>query len=192
MVRSPIRITGIGNNVYTLLMNNKSCTCEKWQVYTLPSSHALAVCRESGTRADTYVPDIYLRETYRRTYEANFHPDLNENYWRHIPYNLTFYPPNMNKEREPFVKENFSAYLQQMKNGLLLMSRLKLLKKWQEWLRNNNVTCVEDLKGYFICFGLIFIQALGFWTMKIGSSELGYEIGSFELGYLNWIGFKII
>ncbi|KAI5681454.1 hypothetical protein M9H77_02682 [Catharanthus roseus] len=60
IVRFPISATGTGNNVYTLQMNNKSCTCRKWQAYTLPCSHALAVCRESGTRADTYVPDIYL------------------------------------------------------------------------------------------------------------------------------------
>ncbi|KAI5649067.1 hypothetical protein M9H77_35072 [Catharanthus roseus] len=53
----------------------------------------------TDTRADTYMPDIYLRETYRRTYEANFHPVLNENYWRDVPYNLIFYPLNMNKER---------------------------------------------------------------------------------------------
>ncbi|KAI5675386.1 hypothetical protein M9H77_06336 [Catharanthus roseus] len=99
MVRSPIQVTGTGNNVYTFKMNNKSCTCEKWQLYTLSYSHALVVCRESSARADTYIPDIYLQETYRRTYEVNFHPVLNENYWRDVPYNLTFYPPNMKKER---------------------------------------------------------------------------------------------
>ncbi|KAI5659382.1 hypothetical protein M9H77_28175 [Catharanthus roseus] len=59
-----------------------------------------AVCRENCTREDTYVPDIYSRETYRRTYQANFYPVLNENVWRDIPYNLTFYPPNTNKETE--------------------------------------------------------------------------------------------
>ncbi|KAI5668054.1 hypothetical protein M9H77_17907 [Catharanthus roseus] len=99
MVRSQIRVAGTGNNVYILRMNNKSCSCEKWQTYTLPCTHALAVCRENGTRADTYVLDIYLRETYRRTYQANFHPILNENFWRDVPYNLIFYPPNMNKEQ---------------------------------------------------------------------------------------------
>ncbi|KAI5659260.1 hypothetical protein M9H77_28053 [Catharanthus roseus] len=55
-------------------------------------------CRENCMRLDTYAPDIYLRETYRRTYQENFHPVLNENYLRDAPYNLTFYPPNINKE----------------------------------------------------------------------------------------------
>ncbi|KAI5640390.1 hypothetical protein M9H77_00522 [Catharanthus roseus] len=32
--------------------------------------------------ADTYAPDIYSRETYRRTCQENFLPALNENYWR--------------------------------------------------------------------------------------------------------------
>ncbi|KAI5653634.1 hypothetical protein M9H77_30821 [Catharanthus roseus] len=73
--------------------------CRKWQTYTLPCSHALVVYRENGTRADTYVLEIYLRHTYRRTYQANFNLDFSENFWRDVPYNLTFYPPNMNKER---------------------------------------------------------------------------------------------
>ncbi|KAI5654756.1 hypothetical protein M9H77_31943 [Catharanthus roseus] len=38
-------------------------------------------------------------EMYRRTYKSNFHPALNENFWRDVPYNLTFHPPNMNNER---------------------------------------------------------------------------------------------
>ncbi|KAI5670824.1 hypothetical protein M9H77_11188 [Catharanthus roseus] len=80
-------------------MNNTSCSCEKWQTYTLPCSHALAVCRENGTRADTYVPEIYSRQTYRRIYQTNFNPVLSENFWRDVLYNLTFYPLNMNKER---------------------------------------------------------------------------------------------
>ncbi|KAI5674112.1 hypothetical protein M9H77_14476 [Catharanthus roseus] len=55
--------------------------------------------RENGTRADTYVPEIYLRQTYKRTYQSNFNSVLSENFWRDVPYNLTVYPPNMNKER---------------------------------------------------------------------------------------------
>ncbi|KAI5661817.1 hypothetical protein M9H77_21140 [Catharanthus roseus] len=46
--------------------NYCSC-CRKWQTYTLPCSNALAVCREKGTRTDTYVPEIYLRQTYRKS-----------------------------------------------------------------------------------------------------------------------------
>ncbi|KAI5658519.1 hypothetical protein M9H77_27312 [Catharanthus roseus] len=98
MVRSPIRVSGIGNNVYTLRLNNNSCSCGKWQMYTLPCSHVLVVCRENGSRTDTYVPEIYSR-MYRRTYQSNFHPVLSENFWRDVPFNLTFYPPNMKKER---------------------------------------------------------------------------------------------
>ncbi|KAI5664697.1 hypothetical protein M9H77_24020 [Catharanthus roseus] len=30
---------------------------------------------------------------------SNFHPVLSENFWRDVPFNLTFYPPNMKKER---------------------------------------------------------------------------------------------
>ncbi|KAI5661318.1 hypothetical protein M9H77_20641 [Catharanthus roseus] len=100
MVKSPIQVSGTGNNVYTLRINNKSCSCGKWQRYTLPCSHVLAVCRENESRADTYVTKIYSRQTYRITYQANFHPVLSENFWRDVPFNLTFYPSNMKKERD--------------------------------------------------------------------------------------------
>ncbi|KAI5675279.1 hypothetical protein M9H77_06229 [Catharanthus roseus] len=72
---------------------------EVQQTHTLPCSHVLAMCRKNGSRTDTYVPEIYSRQTYRRTYQANFHPVLSENFWRDVPFNLTFYPPNMKKER---------------------------------------------------------------------------------------------
>ncbi|KAI5680875.1 hypothetical protein M9H77_02102 [Catharanthus roseus] len=99
MVKSPIRVSSMGNNVYTLRLNNKSCSCGKWQTYALPCFHVLTVCRENGSRTDTYVPEIYSRQTYRRTYQVNFHLVLSENFWRDVPFNLTFYPPNMKKER---------------------------------------------------------------------------------------------
>ncbi|KAI5679296.1 hypothetical protein M9H77_10246 [Catharanthus roseus] len=68
-------------------------------IHTLLCSHVLALCRENGSRTDTYVSEIYSRQTYKITYQANFHPVLRENFWRDVPFSLTFYPPNMKKER---------------------------------------------------------------------------------------------
>ncbi|KAI5649312.1 hypothetical protein M9H77_35317 [Catharanthus roseus] len=99
MIKSPIRVSGTGNNVYTLRLNNKFCICQKWQTYTLPCSHVLAVCRKNRSRTDAYIPEIYLRQTYRKIYQANFYPVFSENFWRDVPLNLTFYPPNIKKER---------------------------------------------------------------------------------------------
>ncbi|KAI5683147.1 hypothetical protein M9H77_04375 [Catharanthus roseus] len=99
MVKSLIQLDGSSNNVYTLKMNEESCSYGKWQEYTLPCSHALAVCKDNGTRPYAYVPVIYPRETYRRTYQSNFYPVVHEDFWRNVRYNLTFYPPNMNNQR---------------------------------------------------------------------------------------------
>ncbi|KAI5677024.1 hypothetical protein M9H77_07974 [Catharanthus roseus] len=57
------------------------------------------VCRDNGARPDTYVSDIYSWETYRRTYQSNFYPFGHKNFWRDDPYNLAFYPSNMNNQR---------------------------------------------------------------------------------------------
>ncbi|KAI5683558.1 hypothetical protein M9H77_04786 [Catharanthus roseus] len=99
MVKSPIRISGTGNNIYTLRINNKFYSCRKWQTYTLPCSYVLAVCKENESRIDTYVPEIYSRQMYRRTYQAIFHSIVSENFWRDVLFSLTFYPPNMKNER---------------------------------------------------------------------------------------------
>ncbi|KAI5677897.1 hypothetical protein M9H77_08847 [Catharanthus roseus] len=55
-------------------------------------------CKNNGTGLDAYVPDIYSQETYRRIYQSNFYPVGYEDFWRDAPYNLTFYPPNMNNQ----------------------------------------------------------------------------------------------
>ncbi|KAI5666134.1 hypothetical protein M9H77_15987 [Catharanthus roseus] len=99
MVKSLIRPVGTGNNVYTLKMNEKSCSCGKWQEYILPCSHVLAVCRENGIIPDAYVPDIYSRKTYKRTYQSNFNPVVHEDFRRDAPYNLTLCPLNINNQR---------------------------------------------------------------------------------------------
>ncbi|KAI5653794.1 hypothetical protein M9H77_30981 [Catharanthus roseus] len=67
-------------------------------IYMVKSPIWVSVDRENGPRTDTYVPEIYSRQKYRRTYQANFLPILSENFWRDVPFNLTFYPPNMKKE----------------------------------------------------------------------------------------------
>ncbi|KAI5682486.1 hypothetical protein M9H77_03714 [Catharanthus roseus] len=65
IVKSLVWLDGSGNNVYTLKMNEKSCSCGKWQGYTLSCSYALTVFKDKGTRPDAYVQDIYSQETYK-------------------------------------------------------------------------------------------------------------------------------
>ncbi|KAI5671829.1 hypothetical protein M9H77_12193 [Catharanthus roseus] len=75
----------------TIMANGKN--------YTLHCFHALAVCKDNGTRPDDYMLDIYSQETYRRTYQSNFYLFGFEDFWRDAPYNLIFYPPNMNNRQ---------------------------------------------------------------------------------------------
>ncbi|KAI5648343.1 hypothetical protein M9H77_34348 [Catharanthus roseus] len=99
MVKSSMRLDIGSNNVYTLKMNEKSCKCGKWQEYTLSCSYALAICKDNGTKPNTYVPDIYSQKTYICIYQSNFYPVGHEDFLRDAPYNLTFYPPNINNQQ---------------------------------------------------------------------------------------------
>ncbi|KAI5672856.1 hypothetical protein M9H77_13220 [Catharanthus roseus] len=66
-----ISVSNVIKEVQVLLQTGctyKRACYGKWREYTLPCSHALAVCRENGTRPDAYMPDIYSQKTYKRTY----------------------------------------------------------------------------------------------------------------------------
>ncbi|KAI5654616.1 hypothetical protein M9H77_31803 [Catharanthus roseus] len=63
--------------------------------HTITTYNPRKVCKDNSTRPDAYVSDIYSQETYRRTYQSNFYPVEHEDFWRDVPNNLTFYPPNM-------------------------------------------------------------------------------------------------
>ncbi|KAI5654956.1 hypothetical protein M9H77_32143 [Catharanthus roseus] len=94
---------------------NKQSPCEKWQTYTLTCSHVLTVCREN------------------RTYQANFHPILSDNFWRDVPFNLTFYPPNMKKER---------AALQALTDATKALTSSK-----RQWLRRGDARREKSCRG---------------------------------------------
>ncbi|KAI5683862.1 hypothetical protein M9H77_05090 [Catharanthus roseus] len=66
--------------------------------HTITTYNPREVCKDNGTRSDAYVPDIYLQETYRRTYQSNFYRVGDEDFWRDVPYSLTFYHPTMNNQ----------------------------------------------------------------------------------------------
>ncbi|KAI5680600.1 hypothetical protein M9H77_01827 [Catharanthus roseus] len=67
-------------------------------IYMVKSLIHLDIYRESDTRTDAYVSDIYSWKTYRRICQSNFYPIGHEDFWRDAPYNLIFYPPNMNNQ----------------------------------------------------------------------------------------------
>ncbi|KAI5667382.1 hypothetical protein M9H77_17235 [Catharanthus roseus] len=97
-----IPISSVIQEIQVLLQTGctyKRACCGKWHEYTLSCSHTLSVCKDNGTRPDTYVSDIYSQKTYRQTYQSNFYPVVYEDFWRDAPYNLTFYPPNKNNQR---------------------------------------------------------------------------------------------
>lgn len=94
-IRSRIRIDGRGNRVYFMRMRERSFTCVKWHGYILPCLHAIAVYKENGRRSDSLVPDIYSRDTYRKTYKSNFYLIVRKEFCRVAPYILTCYLLNM-------------------------------------------------------------------------------------------------
>ena len=75
-----------GNLVFTVNMEDQTCTCGEFQEMQLPCHHALAVLqyrhrcrRDLPHRTKDFVHECYHQSTYRKTYEVSFAPlDTND------------------------------------------------------------------------------------------------------------------
>ncbi|KAH9626059.1 hypothetical protein KSS87_001984 [Heliosperma pusillum] len=43
------RLGSEGNHGHTVILSDRTCTCNKWQIYHIPCSHVMAVCRANST-----------------------------------------------------------------------------------------------------------------------------------------------
>ncbi|KAH9608952.1 hypothetical protein KSS87_008828 [Heliosperma pusillum] len=81
-------VTGSGNRLTTdaqhshmVHLSEKTCTCNKWQIYHYPCSHVMAVCRSFGISSDQYVDPFYSCGELYGSYRPIFHPVSDEANW---------------------------------------------------------------------------------------------------------------
>ena len=70
-----------GGNKQVVRLNQRSCTCGKFQQLKIPCSHAIACCMEVGVDYMMFVDDVYSLARTIQCYATNFHPLGNEAYW---------------------------------------------------------------------------------------------------------------
>ncbi|XP_052621981.1 uncharacterized protein LOC111915124 [Lactuca sativa] len=80
-------ITQRGRNVQVVNLEQKTCTCGKWEAFKYPCSHVLSACAKLSLNSWQYVDKCYSIEYYCATWASEFSPLPHEAYWPQSPFN---------------------------------------------------------------------------------------------------------
>ncbi|XP_057548298.1 uncharacterized protein LOC130826745 [Amaranthus tricolor] len=65
-------------------IENRTCTCKKWDLRGIPCCHAVASIFYLYKEVESFVDQCYTREAYLRAYEGNINPCIGERHWPKI------------------------------------------------------------------------------------------------------------
>ena len=66
---------------FTVDLNEKSCTCQRWKLIGIPYSHAITCIHYNKEEVDNYVDDRYKVPTYKICYERMILPINGSTMW---------------------------------------------------------------------------------------------------------------
>ncbi|KAL0310461.1 UNVERIFIED_CONTAM: hypothetical protein Scaly_2925900 [Sesamum calycinum] len=75
------RQNGHGINTHVVKIANRECSCDKWNQFDIPCSHAQKVCGAYNISVASMVKDYYDLMAYNNTYSEHFEPVQSEDYW---------------------------------------------------------------------------------------------------------------
>jgi hypothetical protein len=93
-----IKITILYIVVQTVVLSQKTCSCQKWQLFHMPCSHALAAIKKVGHRISDHVCPSFTVAEYKATYAPMFSPIPDKPYWPH--YEGMFFKPDPERKRK--------------------------------------------------------------------------------------------
>ena len=89
-------------------LDNRTCTCRKWDLRGYPCKHVCAVAGFLHKNAEEYVDVCYHKDTYMKAYEFSIPPIPSERYWPKIHHPMDPPPirsqpgrPKKNRKRDP-------------------------------------------------------------------------------------------
>ena len=74
-------VDGKGGHTHTVHYYKHVCSCGKWQMYRLPCSHALDVCRRRYDNPHDIVHQVHHTRTFFDQYSGKFVPMAHSDYW---------------------------------------------------------------------------------------------------------------
>ena len=99
-VRTPINPNSAyrGNHRHQLNMRASTCSCQKWQVYKIPYSQVIAVCKYQGISAMRYIDHCYYLEEQVACYAPRFRMVQDSVHWNEPDFPVLY--PNVKLRRE--------------------------------------------------------------------------------------------
>ncbi|KAL8104176.1 uncharacterized protein LOC141679975 [Apium graveolens] len=70
-----------GGNKHVVLLQDRTCTCNKWQTYQVPCFHILACCASVVLQYTRFVSEWYKLENVKKVYLGKFHPIHDKKAW---------------------------------------------------------------------------------------------------------------
>ncbi|KAL8144848.1 hypothetical protein AgCh_003169 [Apium graveolens] len=70
-----------GGNKYVVCLQDRTCSCNKWQTYQLPCYHVLACCASAGLQHTKFVSEWYKLENAKKVYLGKFQPIPDKKEW---------------------------------------------------------------------------------------------------------------
>ncbi|XP_060190552.1 uncharacterized protein LOC132619770 [Lycium barbarum] len=80
---------------FMIFLENKTCSCRKFQIDEIPCPHAWAVIKSKNLTVDDYCSDLYKSKIVVKTYDVPVHPLPDESEWKIPTYisNKVVLPP---------------------------------------------------------------------------------------------------
>ncbi|XP_050258846.1 uncharacterized protein LOC126703818 [Quercus robur] len=99
-VRTPINPNSAyrGNHRHEVNLRQNTCSCQKWQVYKIPCSHVIAVCKYQGISAMRYIDRCYHLEEQVACYAPRFRIVQDSVHWNEPNFPVLY--PNVKLRRE--------------------------------------------------------------------------------------------
>ncbi|KAK1381944.1 SWIM-type domain-containing protein [Heracleum sosnowskyi] len=70
-----------GGKKQIVRLQERLCTCNKWQTYQIPCSHVLACCASVGLQHTSFVSEWYKLENAKKVYAGHFEPIPDKKAW---------------------------------------------------------------------------------------------------------------
>ena len=93
-------VTQRGRNVQVVNLKEKTCTCEKWEIFKYPCSHVLSACAKLSLNSWQYVHKCYSILDYCTTWAFEFSPLPHEAYWPQSSFVRELLPNSDQKRKE--------------------------------------------------------------------------------------------
>jgi len=83
---------------HTVDLDNRSCSCQRWQITGLPCTHALCFIHSMRNRSvEDYIDDYYSVDKFKKAYEHVISPMTDRNQWPDVDLGFKLWPPRFKR-----------------------------------------------------------------------------------------------